>query len=317
MGAWRKILSIEVTTYKSEGGNQLKGFLANKSLRTGPQYLFDGAKELDVSNNELRANPGHSLALLVYAGLNPNLVKIGASFESVLSEAKVTSKYTLEPNTFFQGTNLVLPRNSALDAQFKSFEHWTSVNEVKHVSIWLLATIRSLYGVQLPSTLEVEIPLPGEARSGRLDVVAKLSDTLLCLEAKTTIADAIKDGRFVEQIPKYRQEIAKTFQDLQHESEDAEVFLVTGGSESDLKCADGVLTVTPIGQRLIDACSQHGIKFVTANAFWQTLAAKLVKEDSSFDLMSALTKMKNSSNFVGLTSAGFVSKNSTVEKWEV
>lgn len=315
MASWRDTLNIDVTTYKSDAGNQLKGFLENLVRRTGPQYLFDGTQELIVSANELVANPEHTLSLLVYAGLNPDVVHLGPTFESVLGSKTVNQKYTPDPSTFFQGSNLVLPKNSALDSQFKSFEHWTSVNEVKHISLWLLAALRSLYGVDLPSALEVTIPLPGEARPGRLDVVAKWADQLVCFEAKTSIADAIKDRRFEEQVPKYRKQIVETCHELGLSGIISSVLLCPGGSESELKCVDGEIRASPVGQKLLEVCSKYGIKFITANAVWQMVASKLAVENSHYELMTAIAKLKNSPNLLGLTSAGFVLANSTVEKW--
>jgi hypothetical protein len=315
MASWREVLEIDVTTYKSDGGNQLKGFLENLVRRTGPQYLFDGAQELIVSSNALDANPEHSLTLLVYAGLNPDVIKLGTKFESSLGAKEGSQKYMPDPSTFFQGSNLVLPKNSALDSQFKSFEHWTSVNEVKHISLWLLAALRSMYGRDLPSALEVEIPLPGEARPGRLDVVAKRADKLLCFEAKTSISDAIKERRFVEQVPKYRKQIVQTCNELNLDNIVSSVLLAPGGSESDLKCIDGELKPSPIGRKLLAVCSQYGIKFITANAIWQMLACHLAAENSPSELMSAIEKLEKSPNLLGLTSAGFVSEGSIIEKW--
>lgn len=317
MVRWRDILNIDVTTYKSDGGNQLKGFLENVVRRTGPQYLFEGAQELIVSGNELVSNPEHSLSLLVYSGLNPDTVLLGPEYESELVTKARKQKYTPDPNSFFQGSNLVLPRNAALDSQYKSFEHWTGVNEVKHISLWLLAALRSMYGLDLHSSLEVEIPLPGEARPGRLDVVAKWTNKLVCLEAKTSIADAIKDGRFVEQIPKYRKQIVETCHELGLDTLESSVLLAPGGSESDLKCRDSELRASPIGQKFLEVCSKNEIKFITANAVWQMVVCELVAENSPYELTSAIEKLENSTHLLGLTSAGFVSKNSTIEKWVI
>lgn len=315
MASWRDILNINVTTYKSEDGNQLKGFLKNLVRRTGPQYLFDGAQELIVSGDELAANPEHSLSLLVYSGLNPDDVHLGPSFESALVAQAPNQKYTPDPRTFFQGSNLVLPRNSALDAQYKSFDNWTGVNEVKHVSLWLLAALRSIYGLDLPSALEVGIPLPGEARPGRLDVVAKWTNKLVCFEAKTSIADAIEDRRFVEQVPKYRKQIGETCHELGLDHLDSSILLAPGGSESDLSCVDGQLKASPVGDKLLELCSQYGIKFITANAVWQLLVCKLAEENSAYELMTAIDKLDGSPGLLGLTSAGFVTQNSTIEEW--
>lgn len=317
MNDWREVLNIEVVTYQSEGGNQLKGFLGNAVRMSRPRYLFDGAQELSVINDQLVASSEHSLTLLVYAGLQPERVGLGNSFESVLVNEVLDSLPVPNPAQFFQGSNLVLPRNDALDSQYRSFEHWTQVNEVNHVSLWLLAAIRSLFGADLPSALEVEIPLPGEARPGRLDVVARHGNQLVCLEAKTSIADAVKDRRFVEQVPKYRKEILQTCVELGLDEMVPTVLLVTGGSEADLRCSDGSLATTPVGQKLLEICAQHGIKFITANAVWQILAAKLASKGGEWDLSSAIEHLDTSPNLIGLTTAGFVNCEHGLEYWAV
>lgn len=312
---WQEVLNLEVDTYQTEAGNQLKGFLSNKVRRSGPQYLFDGAQELTVLANQLVSNPDHSLALLVYAGLHPETVKLGPMFQSVVGSEVHSGTFTPDPGTFFQGSNLVLPKNQALDSRFKSFEQWTGVNEVKHISLWLLAALRSLYGSDLQSALEVEIPLPGEARSGRLDVVAIQSDKLICFEAKTSINDAIKDRRFVEQVPKYKKQILQTCQELGLAELHASVILTTGGSESDLKCVNATLRPTTVGQKLLEVCYQHGIRFITANAVWQILVSKLLPTGQVYDLTSALEILASSNGILGLTSAGFIMQDMSLEPW--
>jgi hypothetical protein len=317
MSNWRDVLNIEVATYLSEGGNQLKGFLDNSVRMTRSRFLFDGAQELSVVNDDLVASPEYSLALLVYAGLHPNSVKLGSSFESLLEGQAPDLLQVPSPVNFFQGNNLVLPKNKALDSHFRSFEHWTQVNEVNHISLWLLAALRSLFGKDLPSTLEVEIPLPGEARPGRLDVLARRGNQLICLEAKTSIGDAVKDRRFVEQVPKYKREILKTCEGLGLDDLAPTVVLATGGSESDLRSTDGLLRPTAVGHKFLTICVENEITFITANAIWQLLAAKLTAKDVRQDLASALEMLEKSPNLIGLTTAGFVNREHGLESWPI
>lgn len=314
MLSWQEVLNLNLQTYASVEGSQLRGFLLDQIKRQGPQYLFDGARELIVVDNHLKSNLGHSLSLLVYAALHPQVISLGSTFQSQLLTSPELANFDPNPETFFKGNNVSLPRNKALDSTFKSFEHWTGVNEVKHVSMWLIAALRGVFGVHLPSALEVEIPLPGEPRPGRLDVVAKLENQILCFEAKTSISDAIKDRRFVEQVPKYKKEIITTASGVGIATDQPLIFLVTGGAEDDLRCRNGVLSPSPVGMKLLEICQRHDIKFVTANAIWQMLATSLVRKDVAVDLLFSLSQLNSRGDYLGLTSAGFITKARSVEQ---
>lgn len=309
MSPWREILNLNVQVYQSIEGSQLRGFLKGQVKKEVPHFLFEGAKELIVSDEVPLANPSYSLSLLVYAGLSPAQVSLGEKFESVLPKSNHHAALLASVETFFRGNSLQLPKNNALDAQFKSFDQWTAVNEVKHISLWLLAALRSLYGQSLPSSLEVEIPLPGEARPGRLDVVAKPSENIICFEAKTSISDAIKDRRFIEQVPKYRGEIALTAEKLGLVSKEPLIYLATGGNETDIKSRDFQVQTTPVGMKLLEICETHNIKFITANAVWQILAMKLVSPEKYLDLETILVRLNETKDFLGLSSGGFIRKD--------
>jgi hypothetical protein len=314
MTTWQEVLNLNIEIYKSIQGSQLRGFLMQEIRKQGPQYLFDGSKELVVLENELKSNSRHSLALLVYAALNPQLVKLGSNYESLLANETTDLQHTPDPGSFFKGNTVQLPKNIALDAAFKSFEAWSATNEVKHISLWLIAALRGLLGTETPSALEVEIPLPGEPRPGRLDVVAMVNSQVICFEAKTSISDAIKDRRFVEQVPKYKKEISSTTMDVGLAGSDPLIFLATGGNEEDLKCVNGSLVTSAIGKKLIRICERHEIKFVTANAIWQILATNLIRPASPIDLVAVLSRLETAENFVGLTSAGYITKDGSVEE---
>lgn len=315
MNNWKDVLNIKVATYNSFSGSQLKGFLKDSVKRVRPHFLFEGSIEITVVNESLQSNSDQSLSLLVYSALNPEIVGLGPSFESVLAASDTPIEFNPSPKSFFKGTNLVLPKNSALDSKFISFEEWTSVNEVKHIALWLLAAFRGIYGKDLHSSLEVEIPLPGEDRPGRLDVLARFPQELLCIEAKTSISDAVKDRRFIEQVPKYKKEIDNSCLELGIPVTFSNIFVVVGGSEEDLRCEAGSLESSAIGEKFLEMCSLHKIKFVTANAIWQCLALKLVNESTSHDILTALRTLADSEDFIGLTSAGFISNEGKIALW--
>ena len=310
--SWQDILNLNVNVYQSKEGSQLQGFLEGLVKREVPHYLFDGAREITVLDDIPIANIEHSLSLLVYAGLNPSTVSLGSNFESVLPGVNQHANLLKHVSAFFKGNTLTTPKNSAIDAQFKSFDDWTSVNEVKHISLWLLAALRSLHGHSLQSSLEVEIPLPGERRPGRLDVIAKNRHNIICFEAKTSISDAVKDLRFIEQVPKYKTEITNTAIKLGLKVPDPLIFLAVGGNEKDIKCRDYTVNVSPTGVKLLDLCATNGIKFVTAGAVWQAVAIKLVSPSANFDFESLLIELSQNDSYVGLLSSGLITTDANI-----
>jgi hypothetical protein len=314
MSGWREVLNQDFPVYKTISGSQLRGFLNSDLKRLSTQYLFDDSQELSVHEGRLAAKPDHSLSLLVYSALAPNLIVLGSNYESRLQPIDLPSEFTPHPETFFNGTSLRIPKNSAIDAKFRSFEEWTSVNEVRHISQWLATALKAFLGSELRVSTEVEIPLEGERRPGRLDVVGLLGCQLLCFEAKTSMSDAIKDRRFVEQIPKYKREISETLEDSKYQELDASLFLVVGGSEQDLRQEKGLLKPSPVGQKLVELCLRHEIKMVTANAVWQILAARLTLGVSSAKAMEVFTSLYSNDNYLGVTSAGFLTVHGQVDE---
>lgn len=312
MPRWEEVLSLDVEVFQSVDGSQLNGFLAGIVKKVGPQYLFDGAKEIVVDSHEAVANPNHSLSLLVYAALNPAVVSLGPRFESVIPRKETPQELTPPIDEFFRGTNLTLPQNSALDSRYRSFDKWTETDEVKHLSLWLLAAVRGLYSNSVRSGLEIKVPIPGESRPGRLDVVALREHSLICFEAKTSLSDAIKDRRFIEQVPKYRKEITTALAAAGLENTDSLIFLATGGSENDLKAKDYKLNPSAVGRKLLEVCDRHQIKFVTANSIWQLLATRLLRPERALGLEKVLKTLEETEGFLGLTSAGYITRDEHV-----
>lgn len=309
MPKWEEVLNLDVEVFQSLNGSQLNGFLAGIVKKVGPQYLFDGAKEIVVDSQEAVANPNYSLSLLVYAALNPSTVSLGPRFESVIPRKENPKELPPLIDKFFGGTNLALPQNSALDSRFRSFDKWTEIDEVKHISLWLLAAVRGFYSNSVRSGLEIKIPIPGESRPGRLDVVALYEQRLICFEAKTSISEAIKDRRFIEQVPKYRKEIKSASATAGLANTDPLIFLATGGSESDLKAKDYKLNPSAVGKKLLEVCDRHHIKFVTANAIWQLLAIRLIAPERAVGLDQLLKTLDETESFLGLTSAGYITQD--------
>jgi hypothetical protein len=311
MKKWKE---LDVSVYESLDGSPLRGFLEGKVISTRREHLFPDAHELIMVEGKVVANASNGLSLLVYAGLHPNHISLGGNFESVIPAREHSPELLPLVDRFFRGDNILFPKNSAIDASFKTFDQWTGVNELKHVSLWLLAAIECIYDYPVPTAKELSVPLPGESRAGRLDVVAMHGDKIICLEAKTSISDAVKDPRFKEQVPKYKMEILKAANSAGMWDPNLFIFLATGGNENDLRAKDHSLTITPVGRKLLQTCETHSIKFVTASAIWQILAAKILKhEGERFQLHDVFAKLRDTDSYLGLTSAGFITAGHRVE----
>jgi hypothetical protein len=317
MADWRDVLNLNIPIYKSIEGSQLRGFLEGVVKKLSPEYLFDETTEIVVKDDELTHDPERSLALLVYSALSPEVVTLGPNYESRIKPFECRKDRIPSPEDFFKGDSLILPRNKSLDSKFRSFEEWTSVNEVKHVSVWLAAALKGIFGSGLQFSLEVDIPLRGEPRPGRLDVVGLLDNEFICFEAKTTISDAVRDGRFIEQIPKYKREIFKTAKDMKYDNLKPIVLLAIGGNEQDLRADKGVLRTSPLGQRLIEICLRNNIKFITANAVWQILASTLEGRTSGSKFLEGLDLLYGSHELIGLTSAGYIASDGQISPYSL
>jgi Holliday junction resolvase len=176
----------------------------------------------------------------------------------------------------------------------------------------LLAAVRGLYSNSVRSGLEIKVPIPGESRPGRLDVVALHEHSLICFEAKTSLSEAIKDRRFIEQVPKYRKEIKSALAAAGLANTDPLIFLAAGGSESDLKAKDYKLNPSAVGKKLLEVCDSHQIKFVTANSIWQLLAIRLIAPERALELDQVLKTLEVTESFLGLTSAGYVTHDEQI-----
>jgi hypothetical protein len=304
---WRDILESTVDIFSHVDGSQLVGLLNAQKEKSKVKYLFPNAHELRVDNDELVANPAESLALLIYAGIHPDTVSLNSAWGSQLGRPGAhASEIKKQQKLFFSGTSVVLPISTLIGAKYTSFEEWSGSNETEHLSPWLYCAVRSIWGFDVRASLEVEIPLFGERRAGRLDVVALIDEFLVCFEAKTSIVDAVRDMRFIEQLPKYKQQIAESVGLMGANSGLRPLtYLVLGGGEEDLMAENSVLIDSTIGAHFLDLCKRFDVRFVTANAVWQLVAQKILGRPEREILMD-IEKVYSDPQLLGLTSAGYI-----------
>lgn len=256
------------------------------------------------------------ISSLVLAGLNRGSLHLGPNFEYVVGQSGHSELAILKSQGFFNGENLTLAKNPKIGASYSGFEAWTAVSETHHISPWCAVSLNLIFNQHDASCLEVKLPpsanlaIDGsnKAREPRLDVVLLSDNSLLSFECKTSITAALADSRFRVQVPRYRDEIERA-KSAVGETISSLLFLVVGGSESELQANAGVLTPTTRGKRFIAQCSDARIKFLTANALWQLLAQKLLEQTTPEQIMDLLDRLSRESSLTGLTSAGFVSND--------
>lgn len=310
---WRNILESTVDVFSHVDGNQLVGLLNAQKEKSKVKYLFPNAHELKVYNDELVANPAESLSLLVYAGMHPDAVSLNSAWGSQLESPGVhASAIKKQQRLFFSGTSVVLPISTLISAKYTSFEEWSGSNETEHLSPWLYCAVRSIWGFDVRASLEVEIPLFGERRAGRLDVVALIDDYLLCFESKTSIVDAVRDLRFIEQLPKYKQQIADSVGLMRSKVRIRPLtYLVLGGGEKDLMAENSVLLNSIVGAHFLDLCNRFNVRFLTANAVWQLVAQKILGR-SEGEILKDIERVYSDPQLLGLTSAGYIDSSGKI-----
>jgi hypothetical protein len=304
---------IKIPKYKKIDGSQFLGFLEDRLDSFRSQFLYSGAKELQLQQGIITPLPSHSLSLLTYAGLHPDLFTLGSQLETVHVDGGSQNSLAEFSKGIFCGNTVKIPSNSSMDATYpKNFEIWNARDEVNHLSIWIFAAMRILLGDQARSSLEVGLPLIGEDRPGRLDFVTAVDSDLIIFEAKRSIRAAVSDPRLLEQIPKYKREIEGVLGVGCYDGLESDVFLVLGGDERDLASVSFHPEFSAVGENLIAYCTEYNIKFVTANAIWQLVLLMITTNHSRFNVRRLLTVLSAEQDLVGLTSAGFIASDRTL-----
>jgi hypothetical protein len=204
----------------------------------------------------------------------------------------------------------------------KTFEDFTSHDEVNNISLWSMACLQNLsFETNIRLGKELEILQNHNPRDGRLDVVALGSGELLVLEAKVNALSMLSDGRFSYQIETYSSECQRNIEQHARESGgessyNLSILLIVGGKETDVfphnhpDCTTG--QVGNISKIFYDQLIEYNIKFISANALWAlaTTADILGKKVFWYNILPTIF---NEEGTIGLLSGGkVVCKNNTL-----
>ena len=209
---------------------------------------------------------------------------------------------------FFKKEMIVLPNSKFFitNPDNKNLYSFTSIEETKRIQLWATSILTNCSSDDIVSS--IEIPAPNELfdRSGRIDIGVESFGDFLFIEAKTTLADAMSDERFVEQHAKYIPTIAKYLA-----PENYTLLILIGGNEQVLHPSGSKYNETDVGNltkrfyKLIDDASNR-IPFISAAALW-ALSLKNI-EDPTFNIVEFLNGVFSNKNIYGLLTSGVVVK---------
>ena len=189
---------------------------------------------------------------------------------------------------------------SGLRHPYANLDAFTSVDETTNIQPWAAALLFNMSAN--PFRLSMEIPVFNDKydRNGRLDIGILSDQFFLAVETKTSLDDALKDERFVEQHLKYTEEIRKYAKKYVY-------ITLFGGNESDLypignKYSTGVIGNK--GSRFYNMICKNGIKFISANALWCLFCKQTENKDFCWD--SFFNELFTDEGCLGLLSAGKV-----------
>jgi len=212
----------------------------------------------------------------------------------------------------FSGKRILLPEYTSFHRKFSSFEEFTTVDEVKHIAIWMLIALKFLSSSKdCRIGREIEIFQSENPRDGRLDVCVLSNSYVLVVETKTSFSDLMIENRYRLQIPRYVSECQKILDRYNKEfKKDLKliVLLGIGGNETDLyppSHPDCTSTVGDKSKKFYNDLIRHNIRFVSANALWvmslySILTNSLIFWDELFPKIFART------NSIGLLTSGLV-----------
>lgn len=189
-----------------------------------------------------------------------------------------------------------------LNHKYKTLDNFTSVDETSNIQPWAAGLLYN--SCSKPCRIGMEIPVFNNKydRNGRLDIGVILKDSLIAIESKISLDDALKDERFVEQYSKYTEEIKKYTNKF--------VYLTLfGGKETDLYpitspyCSGFTGNKT---KRFYKMIIDNNIKFISASALWCLCVNNIVNKDDHCD--KVLQNLFSDSTCIGLVSAGKIVK---------
>ena len=309
------LLSVLIPNYANIPANsKFKNFLNNVVNHEVPYLFSEDIEEVVWKGSSLYVQPEKGISSGIVIANQPSAIfGLNSTFNTVLAgDAQIEELRKLVAQ-FFQTRKIVHPRNASPTSLYKSFEEYTAVNEEKHISLWACVALK--YLSKNPSRLgkEIELDELDSLRNGRLDVCVIDEARLLMVEAKVSVAEAVRDNRFIVRVPSYQRETKRIIAENEHAAESM-VIVMVGGSENALfgpEHPDHAADQYRIGHDFLQKCQNLHIKFMTANFLWCCLMKSYVtgKKISWHD---DIWQLLEDDEILGLTSAGAITNDLTV-----
>lgn len=202
----------------------------------------------------------------------------------------------------FKGTPVILPdAKLRIKNPMKNLELFTGVDETQNIQPWASGLINHM--CTKPNRISMEVPVFNQDydRNGRLDICSMTDTDLLTLESKTSLDDALKDERFVEQRYKYTIEIEKSTSNYTY-------LTLFGGKETDLFPLSSPYCSGKIGgksERFYSIVIENKIPFISAAALW-SLCCRYLTYGNCYAWDVFLKETFSDPDCIGLLSAGKV-----------
>ena len=223
----------------------------------------------------------------------------------LLKKARGEEFITKVAKESFKGIPIEAPKTlRGLKHPYMSLEKFTEVNETTNIQPWAAGLLEKMSFKESRVSMEIPVFNNDYDRNGRLDIGIIADDEFLAIESKTSLDDALKDERFVEQHIKYTIEIEKSTKNY--------IYLTLfGGKETDLFPENNTYCTGKIGdktKRFYKILSENNIQFITANALW-CLCCKYIEYGTKYSWDNIIKDIFKNQDCIGLLSAGIVKKS--------
>ena len=259
---------------------------------------FDKKNE---SMNILSSNCiGCTACLVLCPGNKINITK-GLIAESSCSNtfSRTPQEIEILTNNFinFTGTRL-----NSRNIHYSSFEEFTSINETSNISIWAGIMLKFIFGDAAKLGLEINFPIKGRDRDGRLDICIINDETILLIESKISLTKLMSENRYVAQILSYEEEMKELLAN-QNKNFNFIKLLLIGGDETDLLPPDHELCsskVGNLGKTFYSNIIKSGIQFISSRALLSLAMKKIINKND--DIKKILIDIFSNSRNIGLVS---------------
>jgi len=200
----------------------------------------------------------------------------------------------------FQGNPIEPPSAKLLlKNPYKNLEFFTKTKETSNIQPWASGIVNHMCKENNRISMEVPVLNPDYDRNGRLDICSITNTTLLTMESKISLEDALKDERFIEQRYKYISEIEKSTNNY--------IYLtLLGGEETDLLPPNSPHCSGKIGkktERFYSIVTENYIPFISATALW-CLCCRYITYGTDYAWDTFLVETFKNPKCIGLLSAG-------------